>query len=339
MAAITIIKKGLSEILSNCRLFSVFEHYRLADKAFVLMYHRVLSQERSYDMYVQPGMYVTDKTLDRQVSFLKEKYKVLFLEELIKKINRNESICGCCAITFDDGWRDNYTDAFPILKKHQIPATIFLATDNIGTDRLFWPEEICQYIDKLPLLKYTPADNAITVLKFYRDIEKYSTGGRNSYLNKVIEVLKKYSPDERAEVLTYFRGMNRAQVHLRQMMDWKEAEEMLKSGLIVFGAHTARHEILDQLPISIAKTEIYKSKYVIEQSLGVKVTTFAYPNGNYNADVLTLLQEGDFAGAVTTKRGYLKQSTSLMEIPRIGMHEDISDTYALFHGRILLEMF
>jgi len=69
------------------------------------------------------------------------------------------------------------------------------------------------------------------------------------------------------------------------------------------------------------------------------VTTFAYPNGNYDENVQHVLQECVFAGAVTTKKGFLGRDTPLMEIPRIGIHEDISNTIPMFRARILLEKF
>lgn len=334
-----IIKKGLSVFLSRCGLFSALGHYRLADKAFVLMYHRVLCQDSSLDTYVQPGMYVTSKSFDSQVSFLKKNYQILLLEELIEKINRNEKISGCCAITFDDGWRDNYTDAFPILKKHNAPATIFLATALIGTNKLFWPEEICWHLDRHPLTRDAGATGASRVPTFLNEIGKYSSHNRELYLNNVIEILKRYSPDKRNKVLDSFRERSKRPYPSRQMLNWEEAREMIKSGLITFGAHTARHEILDQLSISEARTEISQSKNDIEQKLGVKVRTFAYPNGNSNESIQNILKEYDFVGAVTTRKGFLSRNMPLLEISRIGIHEDICNTVPLFRGRILLETF
>lgn len=334
-----MIKKGLSAVLSSCGLFSILDYYLLEDKAFILMYHRVLCEDCSRDTYIQPGMFVTCKSFERQVSFLSERYQILLLEELIEKINRNEKIGGCCAITFDDGWMDNYTNAFPVLKKYQAPATIFLATAFIGTSRLFWPEEICWHLERQSPVGQATANCSSPVLRFRREVENYPSDNRDFFLNKVIEVFKGYSPDDRNSVLEYFRGMGRFPYPLRQMLSWEEADEMSKSGLIAFGAHTAEHEILDQLPISKVKGEISRSKEDIEQKLGVSVTTFAYPNGNSNENIQEILQECKFVGAVTTRKGFLGRHTQLLEIPRIGIHEDICNTSAMFQARILLEKF
>jgi peptidoglycan/xylan/chitin deacetylase (PgdA/CDA1 family) len=334
-----LLKKWISAFLSDSGLLSVFSYFHLKNSAFVLVYHRVLCPDNSPDIYVQPGMYVSDKSFESQVAFLKKKYQIIFLDEMIEKIKNNDKLGGFCSITFDDGWVDNYTNAFPILKKFQACATIYLATDYIGAQKLFWPEEICLHLERECLTREKIPINFPHVLMFYNDIKKHISLKKDSYLNKVIEVMKGYLPYERNNILEYFREMGDFSYHSSQMLSWEEVDEMKKSGLIKFGAHTAGHEILDQLPISVARDEILKSKKAIEQKLGVKVTSFAYPNGNYNENIKKVLQENDFSGAVTNQKGYLIRGTSLMEIPRISIHEDISNTVPMFIGRILLEKF
>lgn len=109
------------------------------------MYHRVLASRDSEQVFVQPGMYVLSETFQRQVAFLKENFKIVSLEEMVERIKNRRDISRCCAITFDDGWKDNFCHAFPVLEKFSLPATIFLATGFVGTKRLFWPEEVTYY--------------------------------------------------------------------------------------------------------------------------------------------------------------------------------------------------
>jgi len=341
MTAGIAIKKGLSAIFSGCGLFSLLERYCLGNRAFVLMYHRVLDHMDSYEMYVQPGMYVTSKTFEQQISFLSSTYRILPLEELIGKANRKENMGGCCAITFDDGWLDNYTEAFPLLQKYRVPATIFLATAFIGTNRLFWPEEICWLLEHQQQLKDMPsvADDPEPIQVFKREIKKKQSETRELFLDNIIQCMKRQSPEERNQILDYYREFSKTPNIFRQMMNWEETDEMRSSGLITFGAHTVHHELLDQLPLSNVRTEIFQSKADIEQKLGVNVTTFSYPNGNYTENIVKMLNEGNFAGAVTTRKGFLGHQTPRMEIPRIAIHDDISCTIPMLQGRILLETF
>lgn len=334
-----ILKKGLTQLFSSSNLFAVLERGRLREKAFVLMYHRVIDPNGSRGLYLQPGMYVTADSFDKQIAFLKKRYLLLSLEDLIGRIKAGADIGGCCAITFDDGWWDNFTNAFPVLMKYQAPATIFLATAFIGTNRLFWPEEISSYLAGELLPREGLGDVSPSAERFLGQIETYRSESRASFLNHAIETLKTYSPKEREAILGLWRKNGRTHDLPPQMMSWAEAGAMRDSGLVTFGAHTAGHEILDQLPPSEARREILQSRDDIRRQLGVEATTFAYPNGNYNQPVMKILREGDFAGAVTTKKGFLGRDTPLLEIPRIGIHEDISNTVPMFQGRILLESF
>lgn len=96
------------------------------DRAVILMYHSV-SPKLDYFMNVEPAAF------ERQMAYLKRKeYPVIPLTELIRRIKTHEPLGGSVVITFDDGYRDNYTVAFPILKKYRFPATIFVTTDLIG---------------------------------------------------------------------------------------------------------------------------------------------------------------------------------------------------------------
>ena len=114
---------------------------------------------------------------------------------------------------------------------------------------------------------------------------------------------------------------------------------MQKNGLVSLGAHTVDHIYLDQVEPETARLEISSSKQIIEDRLGVPVTLFAYPNGNYNPLIIGMLEQSGFLGAVTTKRGYVDKNTPLMEMPRISMHDDVSKTIPLFFSRLLFRFF
>src|SRR5712692_1330157 len=109
----------------------------------ILTYHRVIEKWDETLDYSQPGMVVTASTFERQVAFLNEHFEVVTLGALLAEGNvAGRAVRPRCVVTFDDGWRDNYDLAFPILRQHDIPATIFLTTDFIGTDRAFWHTEL-----------------------------------------------------------------------------------------------------------------------------------------------------------------------------------------------------
>ena len=122
-------------------------------------------------------------------------------------------------------------------------------------------------------------------------------------------------------------------------MNWDEIRGMQASGLIEFGAHTHSHVMLDQVSLAEAEQEIQLSRDEIERQLGVAPTLFAYPNGNYTPELEALLVRHGFKAAVTTRKDWLKMGVSLFRIPRIGMHEDVSNTIPLFLSRLLFKRF
>jgi len=334
-----LIKRMLSELLSFCGGYAFVERFCISDKAFILMYHRVLASAEKQPYYVAPGMFVSSVSFEKQIVYLKDRYKILFLEDLVEKALSGESLDGFCAITFDDGWRDNYTDAFPVLKKYRVPATIFLATGFVGTERIFWPEEICYYLDRSNVNRPAFDDAPSSLMRFYEEISQYHQCGREMFFDSSIGILKSYSPNERQEILEYFRSKLKTEPFLRQMLNWGEVQEMLASGLVRIGAHTVNHEMLDQLSFQKARDEITRSRKEIEQRIGRKVRTFAYPNGNHNESLQKVLTESGFNAAVTTRKGFFHPCTPLMEIPRIAIHEDVSNTIPMFRSRILLPKF
>jgi len=333
------IKLLISKILTLYGLHYLMERYFLDDKAFILMYHRVIASPSKLPYFVQPGMYVSTDSFEKQIVFLKKKYEVIFFGNLVEKLKNGEDVGGYCAITFDDGWLDNFTEAYPILTKHQVPATIFIATGFVGTDRVFWPEEICFYLEKMLASNSTVSSSVPSVNVFFNDIANFRNCYREVFMDKSIEILKGYLPSNREEILEYFRRVYDTNALPRQMLSWNEVSEMQASGLINFGAHTENHVMLDQVPFETAVDEIMRSRLEIERQLDEKVKIFAYPNGNQNENIRCIIAEHGFDAAVTTCKGFVGENTLLMEIPRIGIHEDVSNTVPMFRSRILFRKF
>lgn len=117
----------------------LYSEYWLNGKAVVLTYHRVLDGPDISEA-MHPGMYVTREVFERHLEYLSKKYCVVTLNQLREWIQGKLSFPGTpCAITFDDGWDDNYRNAYPLLKRFNLPATIFVITGDIGSrEMLTW---------------------------------------------------------------------------------------------------------------------------------------------------------------------------------------------------------
>ena len=299
------------------------------------MYHRILASRDSGQVFVQPGMYVLAETFHRHAAFLKDNFNIVSLKEMAERIKTDRDISRCCAITFDDGWKDNFYHAFPVLEKFSLPATIFLATGFVGTNRLFWPEELTYYLKRAQeaSMQDLPMLDRLTASRACRD----KIG--EDCLDCLIAELKTWTSGEREDLLLELRNHVRADPPERQLMNWEEARQMQESGLVSFGAHTSNHVILEHVSLQEAEAEILQNCREMRENLGIHPDFFAYPNGNYTPEIRDMVEKHGFKGAVTTKKGWIGPGTNMLEIPRIGMHEDVSSTIPLFLARMYLRRF
>lgn len=329
------LKTFLTAALQHTGLLHLLKNCRTSNQAFILMYHRVIASLKKEQISVQSGMYVTRNSFQKQAEFLKQHFHVLPLTELVRRIENGRSISGCCALTFDDGWLDNSVYAYPVLQELNLPATIFLATGFVGTKRLFWPEEVTFYLGQADVLE-RGRDN--TVLKSF--VDKIPKKGLEEIrLDQSIVLLKAMSPAKREEVISTMRGLSVASLPDRMLMNWDEVRRMQAGGLVDFGAHSHNHVILDQVPLEEVEKEILLSRQEMERQLSIVPDLFAYPNGNHTSEVQRLLKKHGFKAAVSTRKGWFDRNVSSFEIPRIGMHEDVSNTTSMFFARILLRRF
>jgi peptidoglycan/xylan/chitin deacetylase (PgdA/CDA1 family) len=121
------------------------------------------------------------------------------------------------------------------------------------------------------------------------------------------------------------------------LMNWEEVRKMTHSGLVSFGSHTVSHALLDQMPLEKVRQELDECAARIQSETGMSSKLFAYPNGNYTSQVLSILSASGIIAAVTTSRGLVNSGSPLFELPRIAIHEDVAHTQALFQWRLFIK--
>ena len=123
---------------------ALYRRAALRNHAVVLMYHRVLSTDAAA-LGVDPGMFVTARSFERHLRHLRDRYELVTIDQIGEWMAGRTSFDRVpCAITFDDGWRDNYEVAFPLLKQYGVPATVFLVTGWIGRDDMLDDRRIAE---------------------------------------------------------------------------------------------------------------------------------------------------------------------------------------------------
>jgi len=256
----------------------------------ILVYHRF--SEKSEPFKLKASVF------EKQIQFLKRRWNIISLRDYWQHLNGDGGGLpdNAAIITLDDGYRDNYTVAFPILRKHGVPATIFVTTDFVERRAWLW-SNLLEYILKKSSRKTFDLEMEDrshlfhagsfeewhrTQLSIYDHCRRMGEERKNALLGQLAEKLEVEVPDATTSEF--------------EPLTWDEMKEMQQSG-IEFGSHTCSHGILSRLSAEELKHEVTDSKAKLEQELGMPVTSFCYPNGRWE-DI------GDTAVAAVEKAGY-----------------------------------
>lgn len=338
------VKQSIKQIVAALLFYSgvnkVYSFFARRNQLLVLMYHRVIDLEAERKDYIQPGMYVTKETFAMQMNYLSEYYDVITLEEFIEAVKTRDRIkSNACVITFDDGWRDTYTQAFPILKEYNLPATVFLVSEYVGTNRWFWTERVSyllvKYLQTMGFKESRPAFYpALARIDFFSLTSKRNLVSEEK-IELIIEKMKQLKQDEREKAIKEMEDLLKDDLlsdsSERLLMNWGEIKEMSRFR-ITFGSHTKRHVLLTKVTKRDAIEEIVESKQEIEKCLAKPCQAFCYPNGDHDDQVKETVKE-HYISAVTTQHGFVKPGDDLFGLKRIGIHNDISFTKAMFACR------
>ena len=306
----------------------------------IMMYHRILPWEKT-GIGIQAGMYVDQVTFEQHLKFLTRYFSIIPISELpniIKGASRSIDTKPPCVLTFDDGWFDFYAYAYPILKLVNVPATVFLPTDFIGTKDCFWTDRFAALLIKREKLKRSALRQGPSLNRLVNEIDNLR-GSMELRLEKAIEMLKNYPINEIENLLSELSvrwNIDLVGQGSRAFLTWEEIREMAHSGLISFGSHTARHLILTNLTDNEIQDELARSrvKLLSEDVVDESFIPFCYPNGNYNQKIAKMVKEAGYSLAVTTKNGWNTVASNPFELKRIPIHQDMTSSDAMLGCRI-----
>lgn len=300
-------------------------------RLWVLMYHRILPVSDPRFQLEEPGMLVQPDTFDRHIQEMKRSFDLVSLSQWLDAHARGETLPErACAITFDDGWADNYQYAFPILKAHSAPATLFAVADKIGTDFQFWPNIVAN-------LLLSDAANAMAQHPVLAAAVSGLQGKPSpDQISAVIHRLKQQRDGDIFNALADIEWQALCANPVQPaLMSWDELREMKDSGLVDVGSHTCSHRRLTSaLTDEELRYEIVRSQQLLQERLQAPIDLFCFPNGDYNESALALVQQ-HYRAAVTTQRGINRVAgLNLHELTRIGLHEEVSHSRRLLRARL-----
>ena len=296
-------------------------------RCLVVNYHRVASESPGYrDIAVDPASFRSHLEY-----MLGRGYRFLSLTDYQAYLAGEFTLVGdSILLTLDDGYRDNYTAAFPILQDLGVPAAVFLCTGSIETTTLLWWDRVARVVRSTrregvrAVHANTSAPEQVWLM-LERSL-KGSDERASATISKMVDWLKAQPADERERIIEAMERSAPQSAEEPLMLSWDMVREMYGKG-ISFGAHTVTHPVLSELTPEAAQSEILESKRCIEEHLGTEVAAFAYPYGKrgyFNSSTVDALRLAGLTWAYTTENGlntpqsdpYTLRRNGLRDIPR-----------------------
>lgn len=282
-------------------------------------------------------MYVSPETLDLHLTELERHFELVHLDDWLRRARRSSALPNrACALTFDDGWRDNYEFALPVLAKHGAPATVFLVSSYIGTTYRFWPNRLMSLLQK----SFATPGSVAFPQPLSRIVEPVLAAAacrgelRADDADAVVRGAKGWDEDEiRGLVETTEKSCGDTS-EAGEIMDREEIAKIGASGLVRFGSHTATHFRLGgRISSEELNREIVGSRKYLQDLSGQQIDLFCYPNGDTSPAAIDLVRR-HYLGAVTTREGWHNAGGDPHLICRINVHDDVSDAREPFLARL-----
>jgi peptidoglycan/xylan/chitin deacetylase (PgdA/CDA1 family) len=273
----------------------------------VLLYHRVLA--RADEMNPEEPLAAG---FDTQMALLSRIFHVLPLDDALARLAEGTLPARALCITFDDGYLDNLEVALPILQRHGLVATFYVATGLINGGRMMHDTAV-ETVRRVP---------SGTVDLEWLALGTRAVGDIASRLSLVADIVGKikYLPfAERSEACRRLAAMVDDPLPTDLMMTSEQVRALKRAGMRI-GAHTHEHPILARLDAEQARAQIVKSRDVLADVIGAAPTSFAYPNGkpgkDYTAEHVAMVREAGFSSAVSVAFGTASRASDHLQIPR-----------------------
>lgn len=295
------------------------------NKVIILAYHGFTDKKVHPGIENYQGKHLDVNLFRSQVEYLKRCYNVIPLDRLIEYFTMDAEIPNnSVVITIDDGYKSNYTLAYPVLKEFNVPATIFIAAAFVDNKELLWVDRVEYAINKTERKDLKIDIGPETLL--------FSLKGNNTKAlceSRIRSRLKLLPQDVRDEIVNRIEedlgqrlSLGRKIAEIYRPLEWNEVSEMIKSGIISIGSHGCAHVSLTRCSNDNMEREASLSKKIIEERIGSRIKPFSYPNGgigDFNNKTKRLLKETGYLCALTNTTGVNSIHSDIFELKRFGM--------------------
>jgi peptidoglycan/xylan/chitin deacetylase (PgdA/CDA1 family) len=258
-----------------------------------LCYHGVTSS-KSVGVENFSNKHITINEFYKQMLILKKNYSIIDIQTIHKHIKHGIPFKkNNVAISFDDGFENNFTNAAKILKKLKIPAIFYICPESISNQEMFWVDKIeaCINHSKINTL----------ILKINKKNFRYSIKTKNKkkvIIQKLKNICKKSLVENKDLIIQNLIQQTKVYPETRlannyKIASWKKIRSISKNKLFSIGGHSLSHDIFTKMSKEIIKHEISETIKIIKKKLGIKIKHFSYPEGKTNRDTINFLKKNN----------------------------------------------
>ncbi|MBK7149203.1 MAG: polysaccharide deacetylase family protein [Bacteroidetes bacterium] len=292
----------------------------LSGLGHIFMLHRVLPESLRNFCTINKDLAITPDHLESCLDYLSEKgYRFISLDELhqilVNKKKVNEKfIC----LTLDDGYLDNLIYAYPLLKKRQIPFTVYVTNCFPNRTGVLWWYWLEKYMARESFIKVSKQEkcDVISWIDFDDAKEKFHLIRKEILSMTHMEYIHFCKTELKLNDSDIEKDCS------KNALSWTELLELSKDPLVTIGAHTMNHIALAAQNMSVLRYEIEHSKVELEEKLSKKVEHFAYPYGSFAEAGLReyeIVKEVGFKTATINYPGniFYQSNSAMMNLPRM----------------------
>jgi peptidoglycan/xylan/chitin deacetylase (PgdA/CDA1 family) len=288
--------KLLSPILFHSRLYLLARPV-YSGLGHILMFHRVVPETGQLRIHNHKSLEVSPGYLENLIRYFKKSdYDFISLDEL-NTVREKPLTKKFVVFTFDDGYIDNYRYAYPIFKKHNIPFTIYVATNMPDGNAVLWWYLLEDLIVKNSKVEFVANDQQVEFVTNTPDEKEKVFNKIRAHLAKADEKTL------RALMKSLFRDrLDSLQAKTKELaLSWEQIRELSNDPIVTIGSHTVNHFPLNSLTRENSTFEIQESKKIIESRIAKEVRHFCYPLGSYGDKEIEIMKTSGYATATTIK--------------------------------------
>ncbi len=288
---------------------------------FIVCYHRVVENFEKSARHAIPSMLISTAMLERHIDWLAKRYTIVSLDEIGAHLESPRKFPKPpAAITFDDGYRDVYYNALPLLLRKGVPAAVFAVTGLINTS---WPQLFDRLYLSLSDLQFRRASVTHTVNTVSRSLSidtnvldrlKPCADEPFQVMSELLWAVPRNDVEKIVAVLEQGRGYHPEVLEQMKPMTWDMVSKMTAEGITI-GSHTKSHALLTNESPEMVRTELRESKLALESRLRTPIHHFAYPDGRFNGTVVQAASAAGYRYAYGICRARHEQFP-LLTIPR-----------------------